>query len=152
MFLLFLPLTRTSCSPPKEKKKAHALTISVRRSEHANMQMNTEAFEVVLWRVVTPRLGLSAALPINKTLLRAGCAIRLSSQERQRDNYHHGISQPSSISCYFWAIPFEVSLCFIWLSLNTAGLLGRARQLSSLTVGLPGDADCLSCRLRCLRC
>ena len=60
------------------------------------------------------------------------------------DNYHHGISQPCSISCYFWAIPFEVSLCFICLSLNTAGLLGQARQLSSLTVGLSRDADCLS--------
>lgn len=33
-------------------------------------------------------------------------------------------------------MPFEVSLCFICLSLNTAGLLGQARQLSSLTVGL----------------
>lgn len=52
------------------------------------------------------------------------------------DNYHHGISQPCSISCYFWAILFEVSLCFICLSLNTAGRLGQARQLSSLTVGL----------------
>lgn len=49
------------------------------------------------------------------------------------DNYHRGISQPCSISCYFWAIPFEVSLCFIWLSLNTAGRLGQARQLSRLT-------------------
>lgn len=83
MFLLFQALTRTRCSQKKTKKKAHALTISVWCSEHANMQMNTEAFEVVLWRVVTPCLGLSAAQPINKTILHAGCVIWLSSQERQ---------------------------------------------------------------------
>lgn len=32
------------------------------------------------------------------------------------DNYHHGISQPCSISCYFWAIPFEVSLFYLPLT------------------------------------
>lgn len=59
----------------KKLNKAHTLAISVVCSEHANMQMNTEAFEVALWRVVTLRLGLSAALPINKTILHAGCVI-----------------------------------------------------------------------------
>lgn len=47
------------------------------------MQMNTEAFEVALWRALTPRLGLSAALPINKTLLHAARVIGLTSQETQ---------------------------------------------------------------------
>ena len=48
-----------------------------------HMQMHIEAFEVVLWRAVTPGLEHSAALPINKCILRTGCVIWLSSQERQ---------------------------------------------------------------------
>lgn len=67
----------------KEGKKKLTLSQSVWRCEHANMQMNTEAFEVALWRALTPRLGLSAALPINKTLLHAARVIGLASQERQ---------------------------------------------------------------------
>lgn len=51
------------------------------------------------------------------------------------DNYHHGISQPRFIR-YFWATALEVFHCFICILLNTAGLLGWARQLSRLTACL----------------
>ena len=115
--------------------------IHTRRAEYMHYTTHTqttqkEAFEVILWRAVTPGLKHSAVLPINKCIQRTqGVWCGSPAKWGSLDNYHHGISQPCSISCYFWAMPFEVSLCFICLSLNTAGLLGQARQLSSLNVG-----------------
>ena len=48
------------------------------------------------------------------------------------DNYHHGISQPCSISCYFWATPFEVFSLFYLPLTKHCGATGTGEAAEQL--------------------